>query len=56
MDFFKCPLLKKNIEDIICFDITMVAEGAAPKWTAPKEATSVDGFEEICQNCQNHKE
>lgn len=38
----------------ICFDVCMVAEGIAPKWTAPDEATSKPGFEDVCLECENH--
>lgn len=49
-----CPLLGREIEDGICFDISMVAEGMAPERTAPKEAR-VPGFKEICLNCKEHR-
>lgn len=55
-DIIKCPLLNKEIEDGICFDITMVAEHAAPERTAPKEAREIEGYREICLNCENHRE
>lgn len=32
-----CPLMKEIIEDGVCFDISMVAEGLAPEYTAPKK-------------------
>ena len=35
----KCPLMHGEIEDAVCFDISMVAEGMAPESTAPKEVT-----------------
>lgn len=54
MNDIKCPLLNKNIEDVICFDISMVAENMAPESTAPKEAIQVKGYKEICLNCPNH--
>lgn len=56
MGFVECPLLGREIEDGICFDITMVAEGTGPKWTAPDEATAICGFEAICLRCKNHRE
>ena len=49
-----CPLLGREIEDGICFDISMVAEGMAPERTAPKEAR-IPGFKEICLNCREHR-
>ena len=56
MVYYDCPILKKKIEDSICFDISMVAEGIAPRWTAPDDAVIVDEFERICLNCKNHKD
>lgn len=56
MEYYECPILKKKIEDSICFDISMVAEGIAPPRTAPTAAISVENFKEICLNCKNHKE
>ena len=31
----KYPLMKENIDDVICFDIHMVVEGSAPEYTEP---------------------
>lgn len=56
MDSIKCPLLNKEIKDIICFDICMVAEGMAPLSTAPDEVTNVRDFRKKCLNCEYHKE
>ncbi|WP_352400136.1 hypothetical protein [Anaerotignum sp.] len=52
----KCPLLEREIDDGTCFDITMVAEHMAPERTAPKEATEIKGYREICLNCKNHRD
>lgn len=52
----RCPLLEREIDDGICFDITMVAERMAPERTAPQEATKIDGYREICLNCINHRD
>lgn len=49
----ECPLLG-TIDVGICFDVCMVSEGIAPKWTAPDEATSKPGFEDVCLECENH--
>lgn len=32
-----CPLMDECVDDAICFDIHMVVEGCAPKFTAPKK-------------------
>lgn len=50
-----CPLMGE-IQDILCFDISMVAEELAPVKTAPKEAIEVPNFKAICLNCPNHRD
>lgn len=45
-----------QIDDTICFDISMVAEHLAPNHTMPKEIIDIDNYEEICLQCQNHRE
>lgn len=51
-----CPLMNEEIEDAVCFDIHMVAEGEAPSWTAPEKAVKVDGFKQKCLECPNHRD
>lgn len=51
-----CPLMGKEIDDGICFDIHMVVEGVAPERTAPKKAIKTSGYKEICIKCPNHRE
>lgn len=51
-----CPLMEKQIDEGICFDIHMVVERVAPKWTAPEEATRKTNYEDICLNCPNHRD
>lgn len=51
----KCPLMEREISMGECFDIHMVVDGWAPAYTAPEKATSVDGFKEICQKCEFHR-
>ena len=51
-----CPILKKQIDDTVCYDILMNVEGLAPDWTVPKEVFSVSEYKKICMNCENHKE
>ena len=52
----KCPLMNKEIEKEICFDICMVAEGLAPARTAPEAAIKMPEFDKICLECEMHKE
>lgn len=51
-----CPILKKQIDDAVCYDILMNVEGLAPDWIVPKEVFSVSEYKKICMNCENHKE
>lgn len=56
MKTVNCPLIGRDIEDTVCFDIHMVVEGMAPQRTAPKEATENHDFKNICLNCPYHRE
>lgn len=56
MKKIKCPLMDGKIEDVVCFDISMIAEGMAPEHTAPKEATEKLDYKSICLKCPNHRE
>lgn len=51
-----CPLMGRDISMDECFDIHMVVEGAAPKWTAPDKAVNTANFKDICRNCQFHRD
>lgn len=51
-----CPLVGREIEIAVCFDICMVVDDGAPKWTAPEEAFAVAEFENICFKCPNHRD
>ena len=52
----RCPILKKPIDDAICYDIHMNVEGLASDWTVPEEVLSVSEYKKICMKCENHKE
>lgn len=56
MKTIKCPLMKGEIKDVVCFDISMVAEGMAPEHTAPEEVTKQMNYKKFCLNCPNHRE
>ena len=56
MEKVKCPLMEDAIDDVICFDIHMVVDGAAPKYAAPKKAVQTPGFRDICLKCPNHRD
>lgn len=52
----KCPLMGgREIAEEICFDIHGVVDWGAPKYTAPEEAFSEDGYQEICRDCPYHR-
>lgn len=51
-----CPLMGKKIDDVICFDIHMVVEGAAPERTVPQKVIQTPGYKDICLKCPNHRE
>ena len=52
-----CPLMQgKPIDAGTCFDIHMVIEGSAPKWSAPDEIFDVKDYEEICRACKYHRD
>lgn len=55
MSKVKCPLMETEIDDGICFDIHMVAEGLAPARTAPGKAVQKEDFAQICLECENHR-
>lgn len=51
-----CPLMDGDKIDCgTCFDIHMVVEGDAPKYTAPKRAVKKENFQEICNKCVYHR-
>lgn len=51
-----CPILKKQIDDTVCYDIHMNVEGLLPDWGVPKEVVCVPEYKRICMECKNHKE
>ena len=51
-----CPLLGKEIEDGMCYDIHMNVEGLAPDWTMPKTVLENPGYKKICIQCQHHRD
>ena len=51
----RCPLMEAEVDAGVCFDIHMVVDGWAPKYTAPEKAVSKEGFKEICIKCPYHR-
>lgn len=47
-----CPLYKKLIEHVYCFDIVMVCDDGAPDYTIPKEILDIENFKDICEKCK----
>ena len=52
----ECPLMEKEIDDGICFDIHMNVEGLAPDWTIPDEVLKQMAYKNLCLNCPNHRD
>lgn len=51
----QCLLMGEFIEEGTCFDIHMVIEEGAPKWTAPEKAVNNPNLKEICLKCPSHR-
>lgn len=51
-----CPLVNRGINTLVCEDMQLVAEQAAPAFTAPDEMTAIPNYMEICLACKNHFE
>lgn len=51
-----CPLMGEEIDVAICFDICMVVDDGAPKWTVPQRAFDSYDYEKICSKCPNHRD
>ena len=49
-----CPIAKKMISEYECFDVHMVIEDGAPKWTARSEIVNQEDFEKRCCQCSYH--
>lgn len=49
-----CPLVHKEIPEIICADVILVAEDLHPERFAPKEIRDMPNWKETCQNCPNN--
>ena len=52
----ECPILKKRIEEEVCFEVSMISEGMCPARFAPDEILAVKDYAQICLNCENHRE
>ena len=50
-----CPLVKRMIDEVLCDEVSYVAEGQHPKRFLPEEFKIAD-YEAICYNCENHPE
>nr|DAJ09612.1 MAG TPA: hypothetical protein [Caudoviricetes sp.] len=50
-----CPLMEMEIEDSLCFDISMVSEGMAPERTVDTKIRKIRDYKEICKRCKYHR-
>ena len=51
-----CPLVAREIEKIICEDVSLSAEDMQPERFAPKEFQNILSWKEICLTCPKHTE
>lgn len=49
-----CPIVKKEIGDLSCDDVSNVVDGGHPERFAPKEIRNVPNWKETCQKCPNN--
>ena len=50
----ECPIMGKIIENEVCFDICLVAEGASPKSELPIGMELTESKRHQCMQCKNH--
>lgn len=53
-EYWHCPLMEGNVDELVCIDIQLVAEEMYPPYTAPKKAVNTENFKEICLDCKYH--
>lgn len=51
-----CPLVKREIGDLLCEDVAFASEGAIPARFAPQEFRDKANWKERCMNCEKHPE
>ncbi|HWQ41311.1 MAG TPA: hypothetical protein VN456_04670 [Desulfosporosinus sp.] len=51
-----CPLRQRQIEEYECYEISMTAEGLAPKRYLSDNESEIERYREICLNCPHHRE
>lgn len=47
-----CPILKKQIDDTVCYDIHMNVEGLLPDWGVPKEVVCIPDYKQDLSGMQ----
>jgi len=50
-----CPIVNREISIGDCYDVHMVIEDGAPKWSAPEDIMAVPNFKEQCLKCKYHR-
>ena len=50
----QCPLMGGIIENEVCFDICLVAEGTSPEYELPVGMEWTPEKAKICMECKNH--
>lgn len=56
VDTVYCPLYGANIDEMICFDITIASEGMSPERFVEKKIRKIKNYKEICLACKNHRD
>ena len=55
-DMVYCPLYRANIDEMICFDITIASEGMSPERFVEKKIRNIKNYKAICLACKNHRD
>lgn len=50
----KCPIINKDIDIGECVFIVDISEGCVKETLLPGDIAKVDGWKDICKNCENH--
>ncbi|MBQ9487754.1 MAG: hypothetical protein IJU91_08170 [Selenomonadaceae bacterium] len=49
-----CPLISKEIERIICEDVSWASEGMQPERFVPSAILEINDWKEKCMGCPKH--
>lgn len=49
----KCPLLGDELDEELCADAALAAEGFHPERFAPEKIRTIEGWSAVCRECSN---